>query len=78
MTGKPNNFVKNQKLSTSGMVAIAILVILGAFYALAPHDLHISSGFGYGLEHTIHLVLGFILLAAAAAYYAKQTGMMKK
>lgn len=67
-----------QKASSSDLVITAILAIAGAYYLLAPHTLHVSSGLGIGLNHSIHIILGVILLAAGAAYYAKQAGMLKK
>lgn len=44
----------------------AVLVLLGLFYALAPHAMHVSSGLGLGLEHSVHQVLGVVLLVAGA------------
>ena len=39
-----------------------ILLIIGAFYALLPHTIHMSSGLGFGLSHGIHLTIGVIAL----------------
>ena len=39
-----------------------VLVLLGLFYALAPHAMHVSSGLGFGLEHMWHVTLGVVLL----------------
>ena len=39
-----------------------ILLIIGAFYALMPHTVHISSGIDFGLSHGVHVVIGIILL----------------
>ncbi len=43
-----------------------VLVLLGLFYALAPHTVHVSSGLGFGLDHTVHVVVGLVLLIAGA------------
>ncbi len=39
-----------------------ILLLVGLFYALAPHSLHTSTPLGFGLEHTMHQILGVILI----------------
>lgn len=39
-----------------------ILLLVGLFYVLAPHTLHVSTGLGFGLEHTMHKVIGAILI----------------
>ena len=41
-----------------------LLLIIGAFYTFMPHTIHISSGLGFGLSHTMHLTIGIILLVA--------------
>ena len=45
-----------------------VLVLLGLFYALAPHAMHVSSGLGFGLEHMWHVTLGVVLLLGGAYY----------
>ncbi len=70
--------MSKQKISTTDLAAVVILVIIGAFYTFAPHEIHVSSGFGFGLEHATHVILGVILLAIGAAYYAKKTGVLGK
>lgn len=39
-----------------------ILLIIGAFYALMPHSLHVSSGISFGLSHLYHVIIGVIVL----------------
>ena len=39
-----------------------ILILAGLFYALAPHELHVSSGVDFGAEHTVHITLGVVLI----------------
>lgn len=39
-----------------------VLALLGLFYIAAPHNLH-QSTIGFGLEHTVHIILGVVLLA---------------
>lgn len=45
-----------------------VFVLLGLFYTLAPHALHVSSALGFGLEHTWHVVLGVLLLVFGVWY----------
>ena len=50
--------------------AIAALVgLLGLFYAVMPHSVHINSGIGFGLPHTAHLLIGVVLIIAAIAIF---------
>lgn len=51
------------------MIISVILALVGLYYVLAPHDLHVSSGFGFGLDHMYHIVLGIVLIAVAGAMY---------
>ena len=67
-----------QKVETPDLVLSAVLVIIGAYYALVPHTLHVSSGLGFGLAHTAHVVFGIILLVAGVGYYAMKAGLLKK
>ena len=67
-----------QKANQTDLAVAVILAVLGAYYLLAPHTLHVSSGLGLGLEHTVHIILGVVLLAAGAAYYGMKTGTLKK
>lgn len=39
-----------------------VLLIIGAFYALMPHSVHISSGLDFGLSHVIHILFGTVLI----------------
>ena len=57
-----------------------ILLILGLFYAAAPHDIHVSSGAGFGWDHTVHIVLGVILIIIGilAIYFSSKKKKGKK
>ncbi len=44
------------------LVTGIILLIIGGFYAFLPHTTHISSGIGFGLTHTTHVIIGVIAL----------------
>ena len=44
------------------MILGIILLLVGLFYALAPHTLHVSTGLGFGLDHMMHQVIGVILI----------------
>ncbi|MBI3412519.1 MAG: hypothetical protein HY051_00365 [Candidatus Aenigmarchaeota archaeon] len=67
-----------QKPKQADWVVLVILAILGAFYLLAPHNVHVSSGIGLDLDHSVHTIAGVILLLVAAGYYASKTGLLKK
>ncbi len=58
------------------MVLGAILVLIGLFYAVAPHETHISSGADFGASHTVHMGLGVVLIIVGAvlAYTSKKKG----
>lgn len=60
----------------SKMILGAILVLIGLFYAVAPHETHVSSGVGFGAEHTVHIGLGVVLIIVGAvlAYTSKKKG----
>ncbi len=78
MAPNTTDFMAGKKIGTSDLVASVVLVIIGAYYALLPHTLHVSSGFGFGFDHIVHIVLGVVLLVAGAGYYAKKAGLLKK
>ncbi len=50
-------------------VIAGILGLVGLFYAVLPHSVHISSGVGFGLSHTVHLVIGAVFIIAAIVVY---------
>jgi hypothetical protein len=55
------------------IVPIGVLSGIGHFYKGQDHVTHIESGWGLGLEHTPHIILGLILIGiatAAAAFLA--------
>jgi hypothetical protein len=43
------------------------VVGIGLFYKSAPHEIHIFSGIGLGLDHQAHVMLGIILIALSVA-----------
>ena len=49
-------------MKTVNLIIGIILLIIGAFYALLPHTIHMSSGLGFGLSHGIHLIIGIVVL----------------
>ncbi len=53
--------------SAMEMVIIGIIFGVGTFYLGEPHLTHIQSGFGFGLEHPVHIFTGLGLVAAATA-----------
>ena len=44
------------------LVIAIILFVIGGFYALFPHTIHISSGIGFELGHGTHIIVGVIAL----------------
>lgn len=50
-------------------VIVAVVGLLGLFYAVMPHSVHINSGIGFGLPHTAHLLMGVVLIIAAIAIF---------
>ena len=55
--------------NTAKYAITAIVGLLGLFYAVMPHSVHINSGIGLGLPHTAHLLIGVVLIIAAIAIY---------
>lgn len=53
-------------MKTINLIIGIILLLIGVFYALMPHTIHISSGIDFGLTHTTHIILGIIVLIAGA------------
>ncbi len=53
------------------LIITVILALVGLYYLVAPHDLHVKSGFGFGLDHTYHMLLGVVLLVVAAVVHMK-------
>lgn len=58
-------------LAMKTLVPTVVLAILGLFYAAVPHAVHVSSGLTFGLDHSIHIALGVVLLVAAGLVYWK-------
>jgi len=50
-------------------VISGILGLIGLFYAALPHSVHISSGIGLGLSHTVHMIIGAVLIIAAIVVF---------
>ena len=54
---------------TAKYVIAAIVGLLGLFYAVMPHSVHINSGIGFGLPHTAHLLMGVVLIIVAIVIF---------
>lgn len=52
------------------IVPIGILSGVGHFYKGQDHTTHVLSGWGLGLEHLPHIILGLVLIGAATAWAA--------
>ena len=52
-------------------VIAGIVGLLGLFYAVLPHSVHISSGLGFGLGHTVHIAIGVISIIVAIIVFVK-------
>lgn len=46
-------------------VPTGIFVLVGLFYLLAPHEMHVGMGLDFGATHTDHLVFGAVFLLMA-------------
>ncbi len=58
-----------------GKVALIIGIIiflLGVFYALAPHSMHLQYGLDFGLDHMTHQLMGVVLLVVGAVIVWKK------
>jgi len=49
-----------------------LIVAYGAFYFFAPHTLHVSTGLGFGLEHSTHQMLGLGMMGLRHAISKKE------
>ena len=49
-------------MKTVNLILGIILLIIGAFYSLLPHTIHMASRLAFGLSHGIHLVIGVVAL----------------
>ena len=49
-------------MKTVNLIIGILLLIIGAFYSLLPHTIHISSGLDFGLSHGTHLIIGIVIL----------------
>lgn len=58
-------------IGIKSLLPTAVLAVLGLFYLAVPHNIHLSSGLAFGLEHSMHMVLGVVLLVAAGLVYWK-------
>ena len=54
---------------TAKYIIAAIVGLLGLFYAVMPHSIHINSGIGFGLPHTAHLLIGVVLVIVAIVIF---------
>lgn len=63
-----------------GIVPIGVISGIGHFYKGQEHITHVQSGWGLGLEHTPHILLGGVLIgvatitAAVMAFYFTRGG----
>lgn len=53
-------------MKTLNLIIGIALLLIGAFYALMSHAIHISSGIGFNLEHGTHLIIGVVALVIGA------------
>ena len=47
----------------------AILILLGVFYILFPHSVHVASGIGLGVPHSGHILLGIVLAVSGIVLF---------
>jgi len=56
-------------MKMQAVVPVVIFALLGVFYTLLPHDIHVSSGLGFGLDHSMHIALGVVFFVIAGVSY---------
>ncbi len=49
---------------------VGILSGIGLFYKGQDHMTHVMSGWGFGLDHRVHIILGLVLIGVATAVAA--------
>jgi len=59
-------------MKTVNSIIGIILLVIGAFYALMPHSMHISSGIDLGLSHSTHVIIGIVLLVIGIVLLIKR------
>ncbi|MEO9362859.1 MAG: hypothetical protein ABI348_03055 [Nitrososphaera sp.] len=59
--------------STKYLLVTGAVIGLGLFFRSAPHEIHIASGIGFGLEHFIHIIIGSILITVSVVALAVLT-----
>ena len=65
-----SSHIKENHMQKTAEYAIAVIAgLLGLFYALMPHSVHINSGMGFGLPHTAHLLIGIVLIIVAIVVF---------
>jgi hypothetical protein len=47
-----------------------LVVGVGIFFKSAPHEIHVASGLGFGLEHPPHIGIGAIMITVSVAVLA--------
>jgi hypothetical protein len=52
------------------LVIAGTVIGIGLFYRGQPHEIHISSGIGFGIVHVAHIGLGHILITISAVALA--------
>lgn len=57
------------KMANPAKIVAAVIGIVGLFYAALPHSIHVSSGFGFGLTHPIHIAIGVVLIIIAIVVF---------
>lgn len=52
-------------------IIAAVLLVVGAFFAFAPHTTHVS--FGLTSPHEVHVTIGVVLLVAGGWLFMKSS-----
>jgi hypothetical protein len=60
------------------LVIVGAVIGTGLFYKSAVHEIHISSGFGFGLPHPAHIGIGAILITSSVAVLVVLTLLYNK
>ena len=62
------------KMANTAKIAAIIAGIIGFFYAVLPHSIHVGSSLDFGLTHTVHITIGIVLIVIAIIAFVLEKG----
>ena len=48
-----------------------IFLAIGIYYLLFPHEFHVKYNLDFGLQHSMHMIIGIVLLIIAFMFRKK-------